>query len=320
MKISIPILNLKYKDDLYRLILSLFVLGIIAIFFVSVLVIAAYSYPAVIRYGAPFLWVKTWNPPMEIFGALTFIAGTLFVTFLALIFSVPLALGIGVFLQEYCPFFLRSFLTVIIEMLAGIPSVVFGVWGVLTIVPWLRESVEPFFNAYFSGIPFLKVEENIGYGILAASIVVAFMILPIIASITKDSLSAVPDLAKDGALAMGATRLDVIKNVSLPYALSGIYGGIVLGFGRAVGETIAVVLLIGNQAIVPKSLFSVGYTISSVLANTFTFAVISPIYASAEVELALILLVISLLVNIIGRNILNSVIGGRLSRSQFGGG
>jgi phosphate transport system permease protein len=146
------------------------------------------------------------------------------------------------------------------------------------------------------------------------------MILPIISSITKDSLASVPKIAKDGALAMGATRLDVIKDVSLPYALNGIYGGIILGFGRAVGETIAVVLLIGNQAIVPKSLFSVGYTISAVLANTFTFAVISPIYASAEVELALILLVVSLIVNIVGRNILNKVIGGRFNRSQFGGG
>ena len=205
-------------------------------------------------------------------------------------------------------------------MLAGIPSVVFGVWGVLTIVPWIRKSVEPFFNAHFSSIPFLKVEENIGYGILAASIIVAFMILPIISSITKDSLASVPKLAKDGALAMGATKLDVIKDVSLPYALNGIYGGIILGFGRAIGETIAVVLLIGNQAVVPKSLFSVGYTISSLLANTFTFAVISPIYASAEVELALVLLLTSLIVNIIGRNILNRVIGGRFNRSQFGGG
>ncbi|MCL4498588.1 MAG: phosphate ABC transporter permease subunit PstC [Deltaproteobacteria bacterium] len=312
--------NLKYKDDLYKFILSIFVLSVISVFLIAVTVILFYSYPAIIRYGFPFLWVKEWNPPKEVFGALTFLAGTFMVTFLALLFAIPFSFGIGIFLQEYCPLFLRGIFTVIIEMLAGIPSVVFGVWGVLTIVPWLRESVEPFFDRYFSSIPFLKVEENIGYGILAASIVVAFMILPIISSITKDSLASVPKIAKDGALAMGATRLDVIKDVSLPYALNGIYGGIILGFGRAVGETIAVVLLIGNQAIVPKSLFSVGYTISAVLANTFTFAVISPIYASAEVELALILLVVSLIVNIVGRNILNKVIGGRFNRSQFGGG
>ncbi len=312
--------NLKYKDDLYKFILSIFVLSVISVFLIAVTVILFYSYPAIIRYGFPFLWVKVWNPPKEVFGALTFLAGTFMVTFLALLFAIPFSFGIGIFLQEYCPLFLRGIFTVIIEMLAGIPSVVFGVWGVLTIVPWLRESVEPFFDRYFSSIPFLKVEENIGYGILAASIVVAFMILPIISSITKDSLASVPKIAKDGALAMGATRLDVIKDVSLPYALNGIYGGIILGFGRAVGETIAVVLLIGNQAIVPKSLFSVGYTISAVLANTFTFAVISPIYASAEVELALILLAVSLIVNIVGRNILNKVIGGRFNRSQFGGG
>ncbi len=312
--------NLKYKDDLYKFILSIFVLSVISVFLIAVTVILFYSYPAIIRYGFPFLWVKEWNPPKEVFGALTFLAGTFMVTFLALLFAIPFSFGIGIFLQEYCPLFLRGIFTVIIEMLAGIPSVVFGVWGVLTIVPWLRESVEPFFDAHFSSIPFLKVEENIGYGILAASIVVAFMVLPIISSITKDSLASVPKIAKDGALAMGATRLDVIKDVSLPYALNGIYGGIILGFGRAVGETIAVVLLIGNQAIVPKSLFSVGYTISAVLANTFTFAVISPIYASAEVELALILLVVSLIVNIVGRNILNKVIGGRFNRSQFGGG
>ncbi len=312
--------NLKYKDDLYKFILSIFVLSVISVFLIAVTIILFYSYPAIIRYGFPFLWVKEWNPPKEVFGALTFLAGTFTVTFLALLFAIPFSFGIGIFLQEYCPLFLRGIFTVIIEMLAGIPSVVFGVWGVLTIVPWLRESVEPFFDRYFSSIPFLKVEENIGYGILAASIVVAFMILPIISSITKDSLASVPKIAKDGALAMGATRLDVIKDVSLPYALNGIYGGIILGFGRAVGETIAVVLLIGNQAIVPKSLFSVGYTISAVLANTFTFAVISPIYASAEVELALILLAVSLIVNIVGRNILNKVIGGRFNRSQFGGG
>ncbi len=312
--------NLKYKDDLYKFILSIFVLSVISVFLIAVTVILFYSYPAIIRYGFPFLWVKEWNPPKEVFGALTFLAGTFMVTFLALLFAIPFSFGIGIFLQEYCPLFLRGIFTVIIEMLAGIPSVVFGVWGVLTIVPWLRESVEPFFDRHFSSIPFLKVEENIGYGILAASIVVAFMILPIISSITKDSLASVPKIAKDGALAMGATRLDVIKDVSLPYALNGIYGGIILGFGRAVGETIAVVLLIGNQAIVPKSLFSVGYTISAVLANTFTFAVISPIYAYAEVELALILLAVSLIVNIVGRNILNKVIGGRFNRSQFGGG
>ncbi len=312
--------TLKYKDDLFKYILSVFVLAVVLIFLTAFIVILYYSYPAVIRYGISFLWVKEWNPPIKVFGALTFLAGTFIVTFLALIFAIPFSFGIGIFLQEYCPFFLRGILTVIIEMLAGIPSVVFGVWGVLTVVPWLRESVEPFFNAHFSSIPFLKVEENIGYGILAASIIVAFMILPIISSITKDSLASVPKLAKDGALAMGATRLEVIRNVSLPYALSGIYGGIILGFGRAVGETIAVVLLIGNQAVVPKSLFSVGYTISAMLANTFTFAVISPIYASAEVELALILLLTSLIVNIIGRNILNRVIGGRFNRSQFGGG
>ncbi len=312
--------TLKYKDDLFKFILSVFVLGVVSVFLIALIIILYYSYPAIMRYGVSFLWVKEWNPPKEVFGALTFLAGTFVVTFLALLFAIPFSFAIGIFLEEYCPFFLRGIFTVIVEMLAGIPSVVFGVWGVLTIVPWLRDTVEPFFNVHFSGVPFLKVEENIGYGILAASIIVAFMILPIMSSITKDSLSSVPKLAKDGALAMGATRLDVIKDVSLPYALNGIYGGIILGFGRAVGETIAVVLLIGNQAVVPKSLFSVGYTISSVIANTFTFAVISNIYASAEVELALLLLLTSLIVNIVGRNILNRVIGGKFSRAQFGGG
>lgn len=311
---------LKYKDDLFKYILSIFVLSIIAIFIVTLIVIFYYSYPSIMKYGLSFLWTKEWNPPKEIYGALTFLIGTFIVTFLSLLFAVPLSFGIGIFLQEYCPDFLRGVLAVIVEMLAGIPSVVFGVWGVITIVPWLRDSIEPFFGKYLSSVPFLKVEENIGYGILAASIVVAFMILPIVSSITKDSLAAVPKLAKDGALAMGATRLDVIKDVSLPYALNGIYGGIVLAFGRAIGETIAVVLLIGNQAVIPKSIFDVGYTISSLLANTFTFAVIDPMYASAEVELALLLLATSLIVNVVGRNILNRVIGGRLSRSQFGGG
>jgi len=218
--------TLKYKDDLFRFILSVFVLSVISIFLIAVAIILYYSYPAIMKYGISFLWVKEWNPPKEIFGALTFIAGTLAVTFIALIFAIPLSFGIGIFLQEYCPHFLRGIFTVIIEILAGIPSVIFGVWGVLVVVPWLRTTVEPFFDKHFSYIPFLRVSENIGYGILAASIVVMFMILPIIASITKDSLASVPKIAKDGALAMGATQLDVIKDVSLPYALNGIYGGI----------------------------------------------------------------------------------------------
>ena len=313
-------LKLKYKDDLFKFILSIFIFGIILIFITVVAIIIYYSEPAVSRFGIAFLWTKEWNPPKEIFGAATFVAGTFMVTIIALMFAIPLSLGIGIFLEEYCPKFLKGFFTIIIEILAGIPSVIFGVWGVLTIVPWLRRNIEPFFEAHFSDVPFLKVTENIGYGILAASIVVAFMVVPIIASITKDALAAVPKITKDGALAMGATRLDVIKDVSLPFSYRGIYGGIILGFGRAVGETIAVVLLIGNQAIIPKSIFGVGYTISALLANTFTFAVISPIYASSEVALALILLLISLIVNIIGRHVLQKVIGGKLSRTQFGGG
>ena len=314
-------LNLKYKDNLYKYFLSIFVIGIIAIFLVLLAIMLYYSYPAIVRYGIPFLWIRQWNPPKEIFGAATFIAGTFIITFLALIFAVPLSLGIGIFLEEYCPKRLSGFFTIIIDILAGIPSVVFGVWGVLTIVPWLRDSIEPFFDRYLSFIPFFKVEENIGYGILAASIVVAFMVLPIVSSIVRDALSSVPQITKDGALALGATRFDVIKDVSIPYSLGGIYGGVILGLGRAAGETIAVVLLIGNQAIIPKSIFGVGYTISALLANTFTFAVISPIYASSEVELALILLLIAILINAVGRNILNRVIGGKFSnRSAFGGG
>jgi phosphate transport system permease protein len=294
-------------------------LSILVLFGVVILVCVVAAWPSIHRFGISFLWSSAWNPNRKLFGAFPYIVGTLWVTGIALVTSIPVAIFSALFLSDYAPSWLSGIVSTLMEMLAGIPSIVFGAFGITFMVPLLRDHFEPFLANtlgkhwdFFNGDP-------LGYGVLAAGIVVGFMIVPLVATVTRDSLLMVPPEMVEASYALGATKAETVFFIKLREVMPGIVGSVILGFGRAVGETMAVLLLVGNQPSIPQTIQDVGYTISSLLANTFTYAVIDPLYAAAEVELGLILLVITLAVNTLGRELLLRLMGGRLAGSVGGG-
>jgi len=242
-------------------------------------------------FGWKFFWGQDWDPVNDHYGALPFVFGTLVSSFLALIIAVPLAVGVGVFTTEMCPRWLRGPLSFTTELLAAIPSVIYGLWAIFVLVPILRNYVQPFlaktlgWTGLFSGPPY-------GIGMLAAGIILAIMIIPIISSITREVLSVVPQHQREAALALGATRWEMIHLAVLRNARAGIVGGIILGLGRALGETMAVTMVIGNRPEIAKSLFAPGYTMASVLANEFTEAV-GDLYTASLVALGALLFLIT---------------------------
>jgi len=250
------------------------------------------------KFGWNFLVNSTWDPVKEIFGALPAIYGTLISSFLALLISVPLGLGVAIFLSELSPNWLEKPLSFLTELLAGIPSVVYGLWGIFVLVPLLRNVVEPFLFKHFGNLPFFQGAPY-GFGMMAAAIILSIMVLPIISSISRDVLKSVPNSQREAALALGATKWEVIKIV-LANSRSGILGASMLGLGRAIGETMAVTMVIGNRALISPSLFDPAYTMASVLANEFTEAS-SDLYLSSLIELALILFAITIIINVAAR-------------------
>ena len=265
------------------------------------------------KFGPEFLIRSVWDPVQEEYGALPFIYGTLVSSFLAILIAVPLSLGIAVFLTEVAPRWMVQPLSFFVELLAGIPSIVYGLWGFFVMVPWLRNTVEPFFQDYGSAIPLFRGAPY-GVGMLAAGIILAIMILPIISSISRDVLKAVPRSQYEAALALGSTRWQATW-IALGYSRSGIIGATILGLGRAIGETMAVTMVIGNRPEISASLFDPSYTMASVLANEFSEAT-SDMYISALIEVALVLFVITLIVNSFARLLVWSVTrNARLSRT-----
>jgi len=241
-----------------------------------------------------FLTNSVWDPVQEIYGALPIIYGTVVSSFLALILSVPLSIGIAIFLSELSPGWLEKPLSFLVELLAGIPSVVYGLWGIFVLVPWIRNDVEPFLSERLGFLPFFRGAPY-GFGMLAAVLILSIMVLPIVASISRDILKSVPQSQREAALALGATRWQSTKIV-LKDARSGIFGATMLGLGRAVGETMAVTMVIGNRALISPSLFDPAYTMASVIANEFSEAT-SDMYLSALIQLALVLFVITIFIN-----------------------
>ena len=242
------------------------------------------------KFGWSFLTNSVWDPVQEIYGALPIIYGTVVSSFLALILSVPLSIGIAIFLSELSPGWLEKPLSFLVELLAGIPSVVYGLWGIFVLVPWIRNDVEPFLSERLGFLPFFRGAPY-GFGMLAAVLILSIMVLPIVASISRDILKSVPQSQREAALALGATRWQSTKIV-LKDARSGIFGATMLGLGRAVGETMAVTMVIGNRALISPSLFDPAYTMASVIANEFSEAT-SDMYLSALIQLALVLFVIT---------------------------
>jgi phosphate transport system permease protein len=251
------------------------------------------------QYGLSFLVGQVWDPVHTVFGALPYIFGTLVTSLLALVFAGLIGLGTAIFLAEQSPSWLRTPLSFLVELLAAIPSVVYGVWGIFVLGPFLKDNVAPGLKAALGWTPFFK-GTFYGPSIFTASVVLTIMVLPIVAAVSRDVILAVPETQREAMVGLGATRWEVISRAVIPYARSGILGALILGLGRAMGETMAVTMLIGNRGQITASLFGFGDTLASVLANQFAEAG-SDLHRSSLIELALILLVISLIVNAIAR-------------------
>jgi phosphate transport system permease protein len=265
-------------------------------------------------FGFKFFLGQNWDPVNDQFGALPFIYGTVVSSLLALVLAVPLAIGVAVFTTEMSPRWLRGPLAFTTELLAAIPSVIYGLWAIFVLVPLLRQYVQPWLARYlgwtglFEGPPY-------GIGMLAAGIILAVMIIPIISSITREVMTAVSQQQREGVLALGATRWEMIRMGVLRNARAGIMGGVILGLGRALGETMAVTMVIGNRPEIARSLFAPGYTMASVIANEFSEAT-GDLYLSALIEVGLALFLVTMVVNILAQLLVWSVTRGAPARTH----
>jgi phosphate transport system permease protein len=260
------------------------------------------------QFGPGFLWSSEWDPVQDKYGALPFIFGTLVSSLIALLIAVPLGVATALFLTELAPAKLRQPIVMAIEMLAAVPSVIFGLWGIFILIPWLRDHL---FVWLKNTLGFLPLFQGPIYGVsmLAAGIIIAIMILPIVTSISREILRSVPNLQREAAYALGATRWEVLKIAVLSYARRGLFGAAILGLGRALGETMAVTMVIGNRPQISASLFAPGYTLASVIANEFAEAT-SDLYLNSLFELGLVLLGVTIAVNILAQIMLKSMTGG----------
>jgi phosphate transport system permease protein len=288
-----------WTDAAFRAVLTAFGLLIIVVAGWMVIQLLLGAWPAIERFGAAFLWSSRWDPVHSVFGAVPFVYGTVASSLLALVLAVPVSLGAAIYLAEIAPARVSTILGFVIELLASIPSVILGLWGIFVLAPWLRTVVEPALGAILGWLPLFSGPAY-GIGLLAGGMILAIMILPIISSVSREVLKAVPSAQREAAHALGATRWEVIRRAVLPYARSGIIGAIILGLSRALGETMAVTMVIGNRPQVTASLFQPAYTIAAALANEFSEAT-TDIHLSALIELAAVLLVIAVVVNATAR-------------------
>src|SRR6266480_3930500 len=257
------------------------------------------------KFGFHFLTTSTWDPVTEQFGALPFIYGTLVSSFIALLIAVPLSVATAVYLTELAPLWIRQPIVSLIEMLAAIPSVILGLWGIFVMIPWLRDYPFPLLKRFFGWTPFFT-GPIYGPCMFAGGIIIAIMILPIITSISREILRSVPNLQREAAYALGATRWEATRIAVLSYAKKGLFGAVILGLGRALGETMAVTMVIGNTPQIAASLFKPGYTLASVLANEFTEAT-TDMYLQALFEIGLVLFGITILVNLLAQLLLRTI-------------
>lgn len=292
-------------DALFRALLFLAALSVLLIVCVMIVAITEHSMLSIRKFGFGFLTSTEWNPVRDTFGALPFIYGTIVSSLLALLISVPVSLGVAIFLVEQAPRSLARPITFLVELLAAIPSVVYGLWGIFVLAPRLREIIEPQLARYMGWTPLFRGPIT-GIGLLTGGVILAIMITPIISAVVRDVLAAVPSSQREAALALGATRWETTR-VVLSNAAPGIAGAVILGLGRALGETMAVTMVIGNCAQISASLFESSYTIASVIANEFTEAT-QDLYLSALVELGLILFLVTFVVNAIARLLVWNVV------------
>jgi phosphate transport system permease protein len=287
------------SDRIYRQVLTTFALALPLLIVIILGVLFVEAWPALKRFGPSFLWTSTWDPVAEVYGAAPMIFGTLASSLLALLIAVPLALSVAIFLTEFSPRWLRQPVAFLVELLAAIPSVVYGMWGIFVLIPFLRSYVVPPLKAVFGWTPFLQ---GVFYGnsLLAGGVILAIMIVPYIAAVSREVLLAVPTSQREAALAMGATRWEAVRSAVLPYGRAGLIGAIILGLGRALGETMAVTMVIGNRHDIGVSVLQPAYTMAAAIANEFSEATTAT-YQSALMEVGLILFVLTVAVNAIAR-------------------
>jgi phosphate transport system permease protein len=299
----------KLGDSIFRNLTRAAAIGVLVILSGVIGSLIIGSMPALREFGLGFLVSQRWNPVTENFGALAPIYGTLVTSFIAMLIAVPIGLLIAMFLTELCPMWLRRPIGIAIELLAGIPSIIYGIWGLFVFAPFLQETLQPALIAMFGEIPLLSAMFEgppYGIGMLTAALILAIMVLPFVTSISRDVFEAVPPVLKEAAYGLGCTTWEVVRYVVLPYARVGVIGGVMLGLGRALGETMAVTFVIGNAHKVSASLLAPGTTISATIANEFTEAV-GDLYTSSLIALGLILFVITFIVLACARYMLSRI-------------
>jgi phosphate transport system permease protein len=304
----------RFADRGFRALIVMSAMSVLAIVVLIAWQLIAHSQLSLKQFGVKFFYTSDWDPVSGQFGALPFVFGTLASSLLALVIAVPLSVAAAVFITEMSPRWLKSPLSFLMELLAAIPSVIYGLWAIFILAPLLRDYVEPLLGKYL-GWTGLFSGPAYGIGMLAAGIILAIMIVPIVSSITREVMTAVPQQQREAVLALGATRWEMIRTGVLRNARTGIIGGVILGLGRALGETMAVTMIIGNRAEIAKSLFAPGYTMASVIANEFSEAT-DNLYLSAIIEIGLALFLVTLIVNIIAQALVWASTRGMPARAQ----
>ncbi len=295
----------RFGDRAFEWLTLTMAMAVVALVFLVGWQLARGSFLSIERFGFSFLTTSTWDPVAEQYGALPFIYGTVVSSLIALVIAVPLSIATAIYLTELAPLWIRQPLVSLIEMLAAIPSVILGLWGIFVMIPWLRTHPFPLLKSLFGWTPFFT-GPIYGVSMFAGGIIIAIMVLPIITSVSREILRSVPNLQREAAYALGATRWEVTRIAVLSYAKRGLFGAVILGLGRALGETMAVTMVIGNTPQIKASLFAPGYTLASVIANEFTEAT-TDIYLQALFEIGLVLFGITILANLLAQLLLKTM-------------
>lgn len=297
-------LNSKTQDAVLFYALRFIALMVIGLLLFIMYVLLDAAWPAITSNGLAFIFKSEWNPVEDQFGALPFIFGTLITSFIAVMLATPVSILVALFISEYLPKSVSHFISLMVEMVAAIPSIVFGLWGIFYLAPFVKGSLAPFLKSYFGFLPIFS-GPSFGIGIITASLVLAVMIVPTISSICRSIFELIPQHQKEASYALGSTKFEMIKMAVISPSLSGISSAVVLGLGRALGETMAVTMLIGNSPVISKSIFSPAATMASVMANEYTDAN-TPLHVSSLCYLALLLFFITFLSNLFAKSIVKN--------------
>jgi len=299
-------LKKRFGDKIFKGLAYFFGISIFLLFLLMIFEMYRGSRLSIDEFGWGFIFSSDWNPVAQHYGALPFIYGTIVSSLIALLIATPISVGIGIYLVEVAPRWIRQPIGFLIELLAAIPSIVYGLWGMFVLAPIIRSYIAPIFqDTLGTFIPFFG-GASYGIGLFTGGVILSIMIIPTIATISREVIMTVPDSQREAALALGATKWEMIRTAVLTYGRTGILGGMIIGLGRAIGETMAVTMVIGNRPSIPESIFDPAYTMASVIANEFSEAS-SNLYLSALIEIGLVLFGVTLLVNIIARLLVWSV-------------